>query len=101
MPAEQRALYGFGDELSKGQGLLAFDGFQAPDCGASGSGALVSAYRQLLPEIGLAGPTNFAPAIELAVRESRAAPAQFGVLVIITDGQVCDTYAALYGRPVS
>jgi Copine len=86
VPGEHMALYGFGDALSKGDSLLSFEEFQGS--APSGSLALAASYRELLPEVTLSGPTNFAPAINFAISEVKRSRGQFVVLVIITDGQV-------------
>lgn len=59
--------------------------------GAQGIAAL---YKQMLPQIGLSGPTNFGPLLEQfrlnCEAQARAGLKQYNVLLILTDGAICD-----------
>ncbi|TYG42002.1 hypothetical protein ES288_D12G221700v1 [Gossypium darwinii] len=45
-------------------------------------------YRELVPNLKLAGPTSFAPIIEMAITIVEQSGGQYHVLLIIADGQV-------------
>ncbi|NWT90102.1 CPNE3 protein, partial [Lanius ludovicianus] len=56
---------------------------------------IVDAYRQILPQIQLYGPTNFSPIINHVARFAthslqQGTAAQYFVLLIITDGEITD-----------
>ncbi|WOL03666.1 hypothetical protein Cni_G12386 [Canna indica] len=77
--------YGFGDASTHDQDVFSFypndrpcDGFQDA----------LARYRELLPHLRLAGPTSFAPIIEMAMTIVEKSGGQYHVLVIIADGQV-------------
>ncbi|KAE8655812.1 Potassium transporter 13 [Hibiscus syriacus] len=48
----------------------------------------LSHYKELVPHLRLAGPTSFAPIIEMAMTIVEKSSGQYHVLVIIADGQV-------------
>ncbi|KAF7129602.1 hypothetical protein RHSIM_Rhsim10G0013300 [Rhododendron simsii] len=49
---------------------------------------VLSRYREIVPHLRLAGPTPFAPVIEMAMTIVEQSAGQYHVLVIIADGQV-------------
>uniref|UniRef100_A0A803M709 RING-type domain-containing protein n=1 Tax=Chenopodium quinoa TaxID=63459 RepID=A0A803M709_CHEQI len=49
---------------------------------------VLSRYRELVPQLRLAGPTSFAPVIEMAMTIVEQSGGQYHVLLIIADGQV-------------
>ncbi|NXB60578.1 CPNE1 protein, partial [Struthidea cinerea] len=56
---------------------------------------IVDAYRQILPQIRLYGPTNFSPIINHVARFAghslqQGTAAQYFILLIITDGEITD-----------
>uniref|UniRef100_A0A8C0FNH6 Copine-3 n=1 Tax=Bubo bubo TaxID=30461 RepID=A0A8C0FNH6_BUBBB len=56
---------------------------------------IVDAYRQILPQIRLYGPTNFSPIINHVARfaahsAQQGAASQYFILLIITDGEITD-----------
>ncbi|KFP73237.1 Copine-1, partial [Acanthisitta chloris] len=56
---------------------------------------IVDAYRQILPQIRLYGPTNFSPIINHVARfaahsAQQGTAAQYFILLIITDGEITD-----------
>ena len=58
-----------------------------PDRPARGFEEVLARYKELVPKVVMAGPTNFAPAIEAAcviVAQTR----MYHILIIIADGQV-------------
>ncbi|RAL47558.1 hypothetical protein DM860_011296 [Cuscuta australis] len=77
--------FGFGDASTHDQEVFSF----FPDerfC--NGFEEVLSRYRELVPQLRLAGPTSFAPIIEMAVTIVEQSGGQYHVLVIIADGQV-------------
>ncbi|KAM6570155.1 hypothetical protein CsatB_018140 [Cannabis sativa] len=77
--------FGFGDASTHDQEVFSF----YPDerfC--NGFEEVLSRYRELVPQLRLAGPTSFAPIIEMAITVVEQSGSQYHVLVIIADGQV-------------
>ncbi|GLT33182.1 hypothetical protein SLA2020_077910 [Shorea laevis] len=77
--------YGFGDASTQDQDVFSF----YPDerfC--HGFEEVLSRYREIVPHLRLAGPTSFAPIIEMAMTIVEQSGGQYHVLVIIADGQV-------------
>ncbi|XP_057542589.1 E3 ubiquitin-protein ligase RGLG5-like [Amaranthus tricolor] len=77
--------YGFGDASSHDQDVFSFYG---DDRYCQGFEEVLSRYRQLVPQLRLAGPTSFAPVIEMAMTIVEQSGGQYHVLLIIADGQV-------------
>jgi E3 ubiquitin-protein ligase RGLG len=77
--------YGFGDATTHDQDVFSF----YPDerfC--NGFEEVLSRYIEIVPNIKLAGPTSFAPIIEMAMTIVEQSGGQYHVLLIIADGQV-------------
>ncbi|KAF8030418.1 hypothetical protein BT93_E2759 [Corymbia citriodora subsp. variegata] len=77
--------FGFGDASTHDQEVFSF----FPDerfC--NGFEEILTRYRELVPQLRLAGPTSFAPIIEMAITIVEESGGQYHVLVIIADGQV-------------
>ncbi|KAG9134451.1 hypothetical protein Leryth_019702 [Lithospermum erythrorhizon] len=77
--------FGFGDASTHDQEVFSF----YPDgqvC--NGFEEVLSRYRELVPQLRLAGPTSFAPVIEQAITIVEESGGQYHVLLIIADGQV-------------
>ncbi|KHN07971.1 E3 ubiquitin-protein ligase RGLG2 [Glycine soja] len=55
-------------------------------------------YRELVPQLKLAGPTSFAPVIEMAITIVEQSGGQYHVLVIIADGQVTRSVDTEHGQ---
>ncbi|KAJ0795119.1 putative transcription factor C2H2 family [Helianthus annuus] len=77
--------FGFGDASTHDQEVFSFypgerfcDGFED----------VLKRYRELAPQLRLAGPTSFAPIIEMAITIVEQSGGQYHVLLIIADGQV-------------
>uniref|UniRef100_A0A671YG80 Copine I n=1 Tax=Sparus aurata TaxID=8175 RepID=A0A671YG80_SPAAU len=51
---------------------------------------IVEAYRQVLPQLRLSGPTNFSPLITHVASIAATAAQQYYVLLILTDGEITD-----------
>ncbi|TKY73571.1 E3 ubiquitin-protein ligase RGLG2 [Spatholobus suberectus] len=77
--------FGFGDASTHDQEVFSF----YPDerfC--HGFEEVLERYRELVPQLKLAGPTSFAPVIEMAITIVEQSGGQYHVLLIIADGQV-------------
>ncbi|KAK1363210.1 RING-type E3 ubiquitin transferase [Heracleum sosnowskyi] len=77
--------FGFGDASTHDQEVFSF----YPDekfC--EGFEEVLTRYRELVPQLRLAGPTSFAPVIEMAITIVEQSRGQYHVLLIIADGQV-------------
>ena len=62
------------------------------DPGINGIDMIVGTYRQFLPQIGLSGPTYFAPILKafLEVSKGGMATNTYNVLLLLTDGEIHD-----------
>lgn len=76
--------FGFGDALTHDQDVFSF--YQDRFC--NGFEEVLSRYKEIVPSLRLAGPTSFAPIIEMAMTIVEQSNGQYHVLVIIADGQV-------------
>ncbi|XWS30423.1 hypothetical protein CRYUN_Cryun24cG0116500 [Craigia yunnanensis] len=77
--------FGFGDASTHDQNVFSF----YPDerfC--NGFEEVLGRYKEIVPHLRLAGPTSFAPIIEMAMTIVEQSGGQYHVLVIIADGQV-------------
>ncbi|KAK7316149.1 hypothetical protein VNO77_34922 [Canavalia gladiata] len=87
--------FGFGDASTHDQDVFSF----YPDerfC--NGFEEVLSRYREIVPNIRLAGPTSFAPIVEMATTIVEQSGGQYHVLVIIADGQVTRSIDTERGR---
>lgn len=87
--------YGFGDASTHDQDVFSF----FPDerfC--NGFEEVLSRYREIVPQLRLAGPTSFAPIIEMAMTIVEQSSGQYHVLVIIADGQVTRSVDTEHGQ---
>ncbi|CAA0823441.1 E3 ubiquitin-protein ligase RGLG2 [Striga hermonthica] len=87
--------FGFGDASTHDQDVFSF----YPDerfC--NGFEEVLSRYRELVPNLKLAGPTSFAPIIEMAMTVVEQSGGQYHVLLIIADGQVTRSVDTEHGQ---
>ncbi|CAH9092291.1 unnamed protein product [Cuscuta epithymum] len=77
--------FGFGDASTHDQDVFSF---YPDDRFCNGFEEVLSRYREIIPQLRLAGPTSFAPVIEMAMTIVEQSGGQYHVLVIIADGQV-------------
>ncbi|KAJ8750040.1 hypothetical protein K2173_013955 [Erythroxylum novogranatense] len=77
--------FGFGDASTHDQDVFSFHQ-DAEFC--NGFDEVLRRYRQIVTHLRLAGPTSFAPIIEMAMTIVEQSGGQYHVLVIIADGQV-------------
>ncbi|MED6168269.1 E3 ubiquitin-protein ligase rglg2 [Stylosanthes scabra] len=77
--------FGFGDASTHDQDVFSFF---PDDSFCNGFEQVLSKYREIVPRLKLAGPTSFAPMIEMAMTIVEQSGGQYHVLLIIADGQV-------------
>ncbi|KAF8751012.1 hypothetical protein HU200_012309 [Digitaria exilis] len=77
--------FGFGDQTTHDQSVFSFYPDNQP---CDGFEQALARYRELVPQLKLAGPTSFAPIIETAIGIVDSSGGQYHVLLIIADGQV-------------
>lgn len=77
--------FGFGDASTHDQYVF---NFYQDGRACKGFDEARKRYREIVPNLKLAGPTSFAPIIEAAINTVEDSGGQYHVLVIIADGQV-------------
>ncbi|XP_064981479.1 E3 ubiquitin-protein ligase RGLG2-like isoform X1 [Musa acuminata AAA Group] len=77
--------FGFGDATTHDQKVFSFFPDNRP---CNGFEEALQRYREIVPQLRLAGPTSFAPIIETAISIVDHSGGQYHVLLIIADGQV-------------
>ncbi|CAG7864580.1 unnamed protein product [Brassica rapa] len=84
--------YGFGDATTHDQDVFSFF---PDDAFCNGFEEVLARYREIVPQLCLAGPTSFAPIIERAMTIVEESGGQYHVLLIIADGQVTTQHGGL------
>ncbi|CAH2055384.1 unnamed protein product, partial [Thlaspi arvense] len=87
--------YGFGDASTHDQDVFSFYP-EGRFC--NGFEQVLARYREIVPQLKLAGPTSFAPIIEMAMTVVEQSSGQYHVLVIIADGQVTRSVDTEHGH---
>ncbi|CAL9050553.1 unnamed protein product [Musa banksii] len=87
--------FGFGDASTHDQEVFSFYPDNRP---CNGFEEALERYRELVPNLRLAGPTSFAPIIETAIGIVDNTHGQYHVLLIIADGQVTRSVDTQYGQ---
>ncbi|WCJ36169.1 Copine (Calcium-dependent phospholipid-binding protein) family [Euphorbia peplus] len=87
--------FGFGDASTHDQEVFSF---YPDESFCNGFEDVLRRYRELVPHLRLAGPTSFAPAIEMAITIVEQSGGQYHVLVIIADGQVTRSIDTQHGQ---
>ncbi|KAG5125519.1 hypothetical protein JHK82_032256 [Glycine max] len=77
--------FGFGDASTHDQDVFSFF---SEERFCNGFEEVLTRYRQIIPSLKLAGPTSFAPIIEMAMTIVEQSGGQYHVLLIIADGQL-------------
>ncbi|KAF3444544.1 hypothetical protein FNV43_RR14236 [Rhamnella rubrinervis] len=77
--------FGFGDASTSDQDVFSF---YPNETVCNGFEEVLGRYREIVPHLRLAGPTSFAPVIEMAMTIVEQSGGQYHVLAIIADGQV-------------
>ncbi|RDX61961.1 E3 ubiquitin-protein ligase RGLG2, partial [Mucuna pruriens] len=87
--------FGFGDASTHDQDVFSF---YRNERFCNGFEDVMSRYREIVPHLRLAGPTSFAPIIEMAMTIVEQSGGQYHVLVIIADGQVTKNADTEHGK---
>ncbi|XP_071702092.1 E3 ubiquitin-protein ligase RGLG2-like [Rutidosis leptorrhynchoides] len=87
--------FGFGDASTHDQEVFSF---LEDDKFCDGFEEVLRRYRELVPQLRLAGPTSFAPIIEMAITIVEQSGGQYHVLLIIADGQVTRSVDTEHGH---
>ncbi|KAL9254879.1 E3 ubiquitin-protein ligase RGLG2-like protein [Drosera capensis] len=87
--------YGFGDASTHDQEVFSFYDDERP---CEGFQDALRRYKEIVPQLRLAGPTSFAPIIETAIGIVDNSGGQYHVLLIIADGQVTRRVDTNYGQ---
>ncbi|PIA44560.1 hypothetical protein AQUCO_01700273v1 [Aquilegia coerulea] len=87
--------YGFGDATTHDKDVFSFYPDDRP---CNGFEEALARYRELVPQLRLAGPTSFAPVIDMAMGIVDNSGGQYHVLLIIADGQVTRSIDTDNGR---
>ncbi|KAF2306093.1 hypothetical protein GH714_012395 [Hevea brasiliensis] len=87
--------YGFGDASTHDQEVFSFHPEDRP---CNGFEEVLSRYREIVPNVRLAGPTSFASIIETAIGIVDNSGGQYHVLMIIADGQVTRSVDTGHGQ---
>ncbi|GAV84443.1 Copine domain-containing protein/zf-C3HC4_3 domain-containing protein [Cephalotus follicularis] len=87
--------FGFGDASTHDQDVFSF---QLDGGFCNGFEEVLSRYREIVPHLRLAGPTSFAPIIEMAMTIVEQSGGQYHVLLIIADGQVTRSVDTEHGH---
>ncbi|KAF3548411.1 hypothetical protein DY000_02003461 [Brassica cretica] len=87
--------FGFGDASTHDQDVFSFYP-EGRSC--NGFEQVLARYREIVPHLKLAGPTSFAPIIEMAMTVVEQSSGQYHVLVIIADGQVTRSVDTEHGQ---
>ncbi|XP_078167782.1 E3 ubiquitin-protein ligase RGLG2-like isoform X2 [Carex rostrata] len=87
--------FGFGDASTHDRDVFSFYHDQRP---CNGTAEVLKRYRELIPHIRLAGPTSFAPIIEMAMTVVESSGGQYHVLLIIADGQITRSVGTADGQ---
>lgn len=86
---------GFGDASTHDQDVFSF--YPDERC-CNGFEEVLTRYREIVPSLRLAGPTSFAPIIEMATTIVEKSGGQYHVLLIIADGQVTRSVDTQHGQ---
>ncbi|KAK8964626.1 E3 ubiquitin-protein ligase RGLG2 [Platanthera guangdongensis] len=87
--------FGFGDASTHDQEVFSFHPDGKP---CDGFEEALGRYRELVPNLRLAGPTSFAPIIETAIGIVDSSGGQYHVLLLIADGQVTRSVDTQHGH---
>lgn len=87
--------FGFGDATTHDQDVFSFYPDERP---CNGFPEALARYREIVPHLRLAGPTSFAPIIEMAMTIVEQSGGQYHVLLIIADGQVTRSVDIEFGQ---
>ncbi|EEF47612.1 E3 ubiquitin-protein ligase RGLG2 [Ricinus communis] len=87
--------FGFGDASTHDQDVFSF---HQDERFCNGFEEVLTRYREIVPQLRLAGPTSFAPIIDMAITIVEQSGGQYHVLLIIADGQVTRSIDTQHGQ---
>ncbi|KAG7985749.1 hypothetical protein I3843_03G042700 [Carya illinoinensis] len=87
--------FGFGDASTHDKDVFSF---YSDERFCNGFEEVLSRYKEIVPHLRLAGPTSFAPIIEMAMTIVEESGGQYHVLLIIADGQVTRSVDTEHGK---
>lgn len=87
--------FGFGDASTHDRDVFSF---YSDERFCNGFEEVLKRYRELVPHLRLAGPTSFAPIVEMAITIVEQSGGQYHVLLIIADGQVTRSVDTEHGQ---
>ncbi|XP_004502384.1 E3 ubiquitin-protein ligase RGLG5-like [Cicer arietinum] len=87
--------FGFGDASTHDQDVFSF---YSEERLCNGFEEVLARYREIVPHLKLAGPTSFAPCIEMAMTIVEQSAGQYHVLLLIADGQVTRSIDTEHGH---
>ncbi|KAJ9169441.1 hypothetical protein P3X46_017640 [Hevea brasiliensis] len=87
--------FGFGDASTHDQDVFSF---HQDERFCNGFEEVLTRYREIVPQLRLAGPTSFAPIIDMAITIVEQSGGQYHVLLIIADGQVTRSVDTQHGQ---
>ncbi|KAG8640072.1 E3 ubiquitin-protein ligase RGLG2 isoform X2 [Manihot esculenta] len=87
--------FGFGDASTHDQDVFSF---HQDEKFCNGFEEVLTRYREIVPQLRLAGPTSFAPIIDMAITIVEQSGGQYHVLLIIADGQVTRSVDTQHGQ---
>ncbi|KAJ4961010.1 hypothetical protein NE237_020920 [Protea cynaroides] len=87
--------FGFGDASTHDQDVFSFYPDERP---CDGFEEALARYIEIVPHLRLAGPTSFAPIVEMAMTIVEQSGGQYHVLLIIADGQVTRSVDTEHGQ---
>ncbi|XP_011034033.1 PREDICTED: E3 ubiquitin-protein ligase RGLG2-like isoform X2 [Populus euphratica] len=87
--------FGFGDASTHDQDVFSFF---PEERFCNGFEEVLTRYKEIVPNLRLAGPTSFAPVIEMAITIVEQGGGQYHVLLIIADGQVTRSVDTHHGQ---
>ncbi|MCL7045014.1 hypothetical protein MKW94_014225 [Papaver nudicaule] len=90
--------FGFGDETTVDEDVFSF---YSDGRSCNGIEEALERYRELVPQVHLAGPTSFAPIIGAAIDIVESSGRQYHVLLIVADGQVTNILYMCSAYPLS
>ncbi|EYU27634.1 hypothetical protein ABFS82_13G139100 [Erythranthe guttata] len=77
--------FGFGDVTTHDEAVFSFYPDHRP---CNGFDEVLSRYREIVPNVQLAGPSSFAPIIETAMEITDQSGGKYHILLVLVDGQV-------------
>jgi hypothetical protein len=90
-------VYGFGAATPHTAGAVShhFPLTLEDDANVEGVGGIMRAYAAAVPQLAFGAPTNFCPTVAAIAKAAVATPAEYTILLILTDGEINDMNATI------